>query len=377
MTILFLLFLLVLVQAYVGYPLSLMVLRLVLGDRSRHRLGDRTPSVSLLISAYNEEAVIRRKLENTLALDYPADRLDRIVISDGSTDRTEPIAREFGHRGIQLRAFKGRRGKVSCLNEVIPTLKSDVVVMSDANSIYSTDALKRLVRHFADPRIGCVCGRLTYVNPTRQIAGDGERLYWSYEGAVKKLESALGQLLGANGAMYAFRSERFEPVDPLMFCDDVIPVRITLAGYLTIYDPEACCTEEAVSEGAETRRRRRHASFGMRSMLRLTREALAAGRPLVAYQCVSHRILRWLGGPALLGMMTITPWLPPPWREAALAGQGTLYLAAGIGFIASRLRAGPSWLYLPYYFLVITVAGVAGLVALARRTDRPYWEPRL
>src|SRR5207249_6023044 len=121
----------------------------------------------------------------------------------------------------ELRALGGRRGKVACLNQVIPTLDSDLVVMSDANSMYDADSIRKLVRHFADDRVGCVCGRLAYLNPRRLAAGEGERLYWGYEGAIKLLESSLGSLLGANGAIYAYRRDLFRPVDPLMFCDDV------------------------------------------------------------------------------------------------------------------------------------------------------------
>ncbi|HKQ97201.1 MAG TPA: glycosyltransferase, partial [Candidatus Polarisedimenticolia bacterium] len=181
--------LLVLLQAYVGYPLSLL-LAARLSGRRRDAVTDGTgeagapalPPVTLVISAYNEERCLRAKLENSLALDYPRDRLRIVVVSDGSTDATDGIARAHRARGVELVALAGRRGKVACLNEVIPTLTSELVVMSDANSMYEPDALRRLVRHFAERRIGCVCGRLAYANPGRQAAGESERVYWGYEG---------------------------------------------------------------------------------------------------------------------------------------------------------------------------------------------------
>lgn len=376
MTVLFWIAAGVILQAYVGYPVSLALLRLVLGDRSRHARGDGLPSITMVISAYNEERVIRQKIENSLALDYPSDRMEIVVISDGSTDRTEDIAREFVDRGVRLRAFQGRQGKVACLNQVLPSLRSDLVVMSDANSIYESPGLQALVRHFTDPRVGCVCGRLRYVNPQRLLSGEGERLYWGYEGLIKRLESSLGSLLGANGAMYAFRRELFRPVDPLMFCDDVIPVRIALQGYLTLYDPEARCTEETAGEAVERRRRARHASFGMRSMIHLAADALRSSRWLVLYQCISHRMLRWAGGLALAALLASSPFLPDPWRWPAVAGQFALYATAAVGYLASRAGLRAAVLYMPYYFLVITVSGLAGLAAYIRRTDTPYWEPR-
>ncbi len=366
----------ILVQTYLGYPLSLLLLRLLLGDRSRHRPGDRLPTVSLVISAYNEEQVIRQKIENSLSLDYPADRISRLVASDGSTDGTETIVREFQERGVELRSFPGRRGKVACLNEVIPTLRSEVVVMSDANSMYQSDSLRKLVRHFADRQVGCVCGALRYVNPRGLLSAEGERLYWGFEGLIKRLESSLGSLLGANGAIYAYRADLFRRVDPLMFCDDVIPIRIRLGGHLTIYDPEARCTEEAADVAVEVRRRRRHASFGLRSMFGMAREAAARGRLLVLYQCLSHRVLRWMGGVALGGILLSSPFLTYPWNALALGGQALFYAMAAAGLLARDLKSIGTALFLPYYYLAITLAGLGGLKAFLLRSDRPYWEPR-
>jgi len=243
--------------------------------------------------------------------------------------------------------------------------------------MYERDSLQRLVGDFSDPRIGCVCGRLRYVNPRNLAAGEGERLYWGYEGWIKQLESSLGSLLGANGAIYAYRRRLFRPVDPLMFCDDVIPVRIAIEGYLTIYDPSASCSEEAAGEQVERRRRRRHASFGLRSMVALLREAVGAARPLIAYQCICHRMLRWGGALALCGVLVSSLYLPAPWSSVLLAGQALFYLTALAGFLLSRaggLRFPLA--YFPYYFLVIHLAGLVGLWALLRRSDRPYWEPR-
>jgi len=365
-----------LAHAYVGYPLSLLALRPLLGRRSRHQVGDGMPSVTLIISVYNEERVIREKLENTLALDYPRPQLRVVVISDGSSDATDSIVAGFAERGIELLPLAGRRGKVACLNEVVPRLASDLVLMSDANSMYRPDSLRQLVRHFADRRIGCVCGELLYENPNSLASGEGERVYWGYERAIKRLESGLGSLLGANGAIYAFRTRLFRPVDPLMFCDDVIPIRIRLAGFLTIYEPKARCVEEAVPESTEARRRRRHASFGLRSMLKMCREALAGGHFLVVYQCVSHRILRWIGGACLAALLIASPFVPPHWRIPVLAAQGVFYAAAVAGFALNRSGQRVTILYLPYYFLVITWAGIVGLWAYVSGTDRPHWEPR-
>jgi len=376
MTALFLIATSVILQAYAGYPLSLLLLRFIMGDRSRHGSGEDLPSVTLVISAYNEERVIRRKIENSLNLDYPKEQLEILVVSDGSTDGTEAIVGEFKPRKVGLRACQGRQGKVSCLNRVMPDVRSELVVMSDANSMYEPGSLRRLVRHFADPRVGCVCGRLSFVNPHGVPAGKAERAYWTFEGTIKRLESSLGSLLGANGAIYAYRRNLFKPVDPLMFCDDVIPVRIAIEGYLTIYDAEARCTEEASEERVERRRRARHASFGLRSMISLLGQSLRRGRILLAYQCLSHRILRWAGGPAIAAILLSSLFLPGPWRSLVLIGQGIFYGIALVGFLTSRKGVGLVPLYLAYYFLVINFAGLSGLKAFVLGTDTPCWTPR-
>ena len=364
-----------LLHAYVLYPLSLLLLR----GREADRGADEPrvwPAITLLISAYNEERTLRRKLENVGRIDYPRDRLRTIVVSDGSTDATEAIARQFAARGIELVAFAGRQGKVACLNRVLPEVRSDLVVMSDANSMYEPQSLKRLARRLDDRDVGCVCGELLYDNPDRLASGAGESAYWSYERWVKRLEGRGGALLGANGAIYAYRRALFREVDPLMFCDDVIPIRIRIAGFRVLYEPSARCVEEAVSEDTERRRRRRHASFGMRSMIAMVREAIAAGRGFVAYQAVSHRILRWFGGVWLAAILLGTPWLPAPWNAVCGWGQGILYTAAAAGFLLDRLGVRVTILYLPYYALALTAAGTAGLFHYVRDTDRPWWEPR-
>ncbi|HUD71668.1 MAG TPA: glycosyltransferase family 2 protein [Dongiaceae bacterium] len=380
MTALFVAAALLLVHAYIGYPLSLLLLALfrpASGPAGPGRPEETPlPTVTLLVSAYNEERCLGAKLENCAAIDYPRDRLRTIVVSDGSSDATEAIARAWAGRGVELIALPGRRGKVACLNEVVPTLASDLVVMSDANSMYEPDALRRLVAHFGSEEIGCVCGQLAYTNPRRQAAGEGERIYWGYEGLIKRLESRLGSLLGANGAIYAYRRSLFRQVDPLTFCDDVIPIRVAMARYRVIYDSGARCTEETAPEEVELRRRRRHASFGMRSMRLVMREAVAAGRWLLVYQCLSHRVLRWLGGVALLLMAAVTPWLPAPWRLPALGVQGGFYALAATGWALDRLGLRFRPAYLAYYVLAIHAAGLTGLWRLLSGTDAPHWEPR-
>lgn len=366
----------ILLHAYILYPLSLIVLRRLLGDSATHAVTAITPPVTLVIAARNEEDVIAAKIENSLRLDYPADRLRIVVVSDASTDGTDRIVTSYAGRGVVLFAVPERLGKVGCLNRVLPGISTDLVVMSDANSLYEPDSLHQLVRHFQEERIGCVCGELRYVNPQSFAAGEGERVYWDYERGIKRLESSLGSLLGANGAIYAYRARLFHPVDPLMFCDDVIPIRIALSGYMTIYEAAARCTENAVGEEVEFRRRRRHASFGLRSMSWAIGAAVRRGRWLLVYECLSHRVFRWMGSLALVTILLSSLGLPGNSRWPVMAAQGVFYGSAAVGWLGSRLRIRTGPCYLAYYFLVINLAGLLGLGALVLGTDKPYWDPR-
>ncbi|MFC1735804.1 glycosyltransferase family 2 protein, partial [Candidatus Hydrogenedentota bacterium] len=253
---------------YAGYPLALVVLsRLV---RRRFEKGDDLPSVSFVIAAHNEEDVIRDKLENTLALDYPVDKLEVYIASDGSRDATCSIAREYASRNVKLLDQKERTGKTGALNNVIAHLSGDIVVMSDANSVYEPDAVRMLVRNFADSRVGCVCGELRYRNPEETAAGHGEGAYWRYEVAIKKMESAMGCLLGANGGIFAYRRELREPVPELMANDFVTPVKLALKGHRIVYDGDAVCYEDSSQTlGNEFKRHARIAARGIVAALYL------------------------------------------------------------------------------------------------------------
>ena len=196
----------ILVFIYAGYPLLLALIVRVRGPRAV-RTGSHLPSVSLVISAYNEADVIRIKLENTVALDYPRDLLQIVVISDASDDGTDEIAAEYtASHGVIVARQPERAGKTAGLNRTVPTLRGAIVVFSDANAMYKRNALKMLVRNFADPQVGCVTGQAKYVDGGDTAADAGERTYWNYEIAIKKLETALGSTVGGDGAIYAIRA---------------------------------------------------------------------------------------------------------------------------------------------------------------------------
>src|SRR4051794_18278564 len=238
--------------AYAGYAAAIWLLARVVGPErpvestsSPAAAADAgVPTVSLLIAAYNEEAVIAERVRNALELRYPCQRIEIVIASDGSTDATAQIVRQFDGQRVRLLDSPRRRGKAAVVNAAVDTLSSEVILFSDANTAIDPDAAANLVRWFRDPSVGAVCGRLVLTDPTTGRNADG--LYWRYETFLKRCEGKLGALLGSNGAIYAMRRELFVPIPGNTIVDDfVIPLLGKLrTGCRIIYDDQAIAREE-------------------------------------------------------------------------------------------------------------------------------------
>ncbi len=350
-------------HSLVIYPLVLGVLAAAFGRRSRSE-ERHVPEVSVVIPAYNEEAVIARKIENTLALDYPREKLEILVASE-SNDATDAIVGRYAERGVTLVSSPVRKGKVANVNRAIPRSRGEILLLTDANAILRPDALRKIVRHFADPRIGSVSGRLVYENPGGGGAGASEGLYWSLEHWIKRASSRLFSLPGANGSIFAVRRSCYRPISEDRGDDFEIPVRCILDGYGSILDPDAVSVEEA-SPGFrhEYRRKVRIVSWMLRSALILLGEALARRRWLLAFQLLSHKINRWALPLWLLGLFATSLFLAdrgPAFRAAASAQAGFYLVSAGLlaaDRAGMRLRG---LLGIPAYFLVVNAASVVGI----------------
>jgi cellulose synthase/poly-beta-1,6-N-acetylglucosamine synthase-like glycosyltransferase len=261
------------------------------------------PSVSLLIAAHDEEAVIDARIRNALASDYPKDEFEIVIGSDGSTDRTAEIVSRYASDGVRLLDYKERRGKAAVLNASIREVRGDVVLLSDANTEIDARAVRSLARWFADPDVGTVCGTLVIVDPVTGRNADG--LYWKYETFLKRCESRLGALLGSNGAIYAIRRDRYVPIRNDTIVDDfVIPLLSHLAhGSRILYDSEAVAREESAPDvRAEFRRRVRIGAGGFQS-IGILWPLLNPRHGWTAFAFLSHKILRWLCPFFLLGAL--------------------------------------------------------------------------
>jgi cellulose synthase/poly-beta-1,6-N-acetylglucosamine synthase-like glycosyltransferase len=362
--------------AFLGYPLVLLALR-----RAIHREVRKAPVwpfVSLLIPAYNEARVIARKIENSLALDYPAGKIEIVVVSDGSTDRTVEIAAATAARrpgggaaaggasgSVRVLAFTKNRGKMAALNAAVPQLRGEIVVFSDASAALAPDAIRRLVENFADPEVGAVCGRYTVVKPNEVNIGAPENLYWKYEAFLKTLESRLGSTLGAHGHLHAIRRELYSfPPAETINDDYVIPLSVLARGLRAVYEPAAIVFEEAREMTGFGRRIRIVA--GNLQQLRHLGQFLAPCRPLPLLFFLSHKVVRLLVPFAMLTALGANLLLAPAeGYRLVLGAQLVFYILAALG-VTGRLR--PRALRLPFYFCMVNSAAFFGLYhALTRR----------
>ena len=364
------------VYVYLGYPLLLVVI-------SRRRRAPPLPKdsdlpiVTLLISAHNEKSVIAEKLQNAHALDYPQNRLDILVVSDCSDDGTDEVVLRYAANGVRLVRSPERVGKSAGLNLGIRQALGEILVFSDANAMYESDAIRLLVRHFSDPRVGYVVGNARYVEHLGQAASaESEGLYWKLETWLKEKESDFGSVVGGDGAIYAIRRELFTPLRPTDINDFLNPLQIIVRGYQGRYDRTAVCYEEAGdSFDKEFRRKVRIISRSFNAVRRAPRVLLPWTQPRHWLALVSHKVLRWFAPIFLLMLflVSICLWHSPFYR-AALFLQLAFYLLALMGWIVQKRNECPRVLYLPYYFCLVNVASLFGVVKCFSGSLSPTWQ---
>jgi poly-beta-1,6-N-acetyl-D-glucosamine synthase len=334
------------------------------------------PSITLIIPAHNEEKWIRQKLQNTLALDYPRERLQILVASDGSTDATVAVARQFALQGVEVAAFAERQGKQEMLNILAPQARGEVLVMTDTHVLLQPDSVRRLVRRFADPQVGCVTGTRRCVVQPGVPQGAGEGWYWRYESWIKQNESRLHSCLGAHGQLYAVRKSVFPKVAKVGE-DFYIPMKVIAAtGLRVIYEPEAVAyTPAAANLKIEFERKTRaHVSFLL--TLPLLPELWRPHRSPVWWQYWSHHVLRMAVPPALLtvgGCSCILAVHHPAYR-LLVAAQGLFYAFAAAGAWLARHDIRWKLFYFPFYFVFANLALANALWRWPRRKYDHAWQ---
>jgi cellulose synthase/poly-beta-1,6-N-acetylglucosamine synthase-like glycosyltransferase len=362
---------------YAGYPAVIFLLGRAIGRPVRKR-DDITPKVSIIIAAFNEERDIAAKLENTLSLDYPKNQLEIMVASDCCTDSTDDIVNSYAQHGIQLVRQPKRLGKTSAQNQAARISTGEIILFSDATTRYELDTVRKVVRGFADPAVGCVTGRVVYVDPGATAVGRGMRSYWGYESFLRQCESLCGGLIGVCGCLYAVRRRNYRPLANDMCSDFVIASDIHLQGLKAVYEPEAVATELTNGRGRDEFRMRVRIAEQTVSSLSRYRQILNPFRHGVfAFQMLCHKVLRYTV-PAWLVVLFVSNLLvlnAGPVYRMALAAQSAFYLLALGGWVLERLGIKQGLLGVPYYFVLSNAAVVWGFIKFARGESHVVWQP--
>jgi cellulose synthase/poly-beta-1,6-N-acetylglucosamine synthase-like glycosyltransferase len=365
-----------LVYAYLGYPVLLASLTRRLAATAPE--DGTAPKVSVIIAAYNEEECIAEKIRNTFAQEYPAHLLECIVVSDGSTDRTAEIARTIADQRLRVIEQSPNQGKCLCLNRAVREATGDVLVFTDANSMLAPSALARLTRHFADPRIGLVSGKGQFVERVHGTVLVVTNTYLRYEEFIREREKRLGYIVWADGALYALRRPLFRDLEPMHSNDFLHPIQAVLAGYRVTFEPTAIF-REATSGSArgEFKRQARMIAQGMYVLATEGPKLLARKRWTVAWQLLSHRVLRWMGPLFLLGALGASAYLAPgsPLYLALFVAQVAFYTVALGGALAEGLGVKARSLAVPYYFCLVNLAGVVGFCRVVAGNVQGTWTP--
>ncbi len=360
---------------YAGYPILLALVSTLRPKRVRQ--GEFEATVSVIITAYNEELDLAAKLENTLALDYPLELIEIIVASDCSNDRTDEIVREFAPRGVRLHRQPKRLGKTAAQNAAVEQASGEIILFSDATSLYQPDAVKAVMPNFADPTVGCVAGRLVYVDPTESRIGRGARSYWSYETFLKKHESRACSLIGASGCLYAVRRSAYLPLYHEACSDFIIATKMVEQGLRAIYEPNAVCAEAT----------NRHSAKEMKMRVRIITQTFTdlwrhAGMMnpfrsgFYAIQLLSHKVMRYLVPFFLIAIFAASATLTGSqlyrvFFFAQLAGYSCPPLAWMLGRVGIRSRL----LAFPQYFLLANLASLIACYQFLRGERYARWEP--
>lgn len=372
---------------YIGYPLLLLLLA-KLRPKTAYPSAE-APAVTLLIAAYNEESCIAQKLENTLSLDYPANKLQILVAADGSNDRTLEIVQTYAPRGVELSYQPQREGKMAAINRAMQAVRGEVVVFSDANNHFEASTLRALVVPFASAGVGAVSGAKHILKGSGALASS-EGLYWKYEAFIKKQETRLGSCSGVSGEIFAIRKQLFEPAPRGIINDDFyMAMQILRKGYRVVYAPDARSFERVSLTAGDEIIRRTRINAGRYQVLHLWRKILPIRKPLLMWQVISHKLFRLLLPFCMLAAFLtnlIALFLPQTGVEVSLLRltfpyawiifilQSAFYATAWLGSRGPQTSALQKLVYLPTFLVNSNLAALQGFIHYLRGKDQAVWQ---
>ena len=336
------------------------------------------PTVTLIISAYNEEHDIREKLKNSLSLSYPKKRMEILVISDASTDDTDNIVLQFAPHGVKLHRMAQRGGKTAGLNAAIPGVQSEIIVFSDANAFYKKDAIQKLVRNFSDPKVGCVTGDSQYVGDKQWSSASNEKIYWSYDRWLKIAESRLGSMVGADGAIFAIRTTLYSPLEREDINDFVLPLRIVNSGLRCVFEKEAVCEEASVSKiEEEFDRKIRVVNRSWHAVRKMKFLLNPFSYGWFSVQLLSHKVLRWLTPVYLIFIFfsSLALAVNSDFFFVVVMLQVVVYGLGCLGWMISGFGRTYGIISACSYFLSINAASLVGMSKSFMGQTITVWDP--
>ena len=381
--IIFWLSLFVIMYSYIGYGILLYMLvqlKKIFSRKKSVALPTYEPSVSLVVAAWNEEDFIQAKIDNTLQLEYPEEKLQLIFITDGSTDKTPEIVSR--NERLQLLHEPTRRGKVAAMNRAIDFVSAPIVVFCDANTLLNKECVRNLVVHYANQRVGAVAGeKKIHITEEGKAAATGEGLYWKYESFLKKMDAQLYSVVGAAGELFSIRTELFEKVAEDTIIEDFVQsLRVCIKGYVVHYEPRAYAVETASLSMKDEQKRKVRICAGAFQAMGILKDLFNVFKyPVLSFQFISHRILRWTLCPICLFTLLASNLL------LAVLDQGLLYSVflflqlifyslAIIGWIYASRNIKIKFVYIPYYFLFMNISVFTGFGRFLQNKQTVLWE---
>lgn len=364
----------ILVYTYFGYGLLLLILSIFIYRPTKK--SDYTPSISIIIAAYNEQDSIIKKLDNTLSLDYPYDDIEIIVGSDSSSDLTDSIVERYSDKGVRLIRVEGRQGKTAVQNECIKLASGQIIVFTDATTTLHKDSVRRLVSNFSDDNVGCVGARLIYKNIDQTQVGQGGTSYWNYETLIKKLESRVNSLIGVSGCFYAVRKNIYDNIPHHLISDFVIALQAVKKGYRVVFEENAICEEETLNKIPDEIDMRKRVALRTYTALFEYKELL---NPLkygfFSIQLWSHKVLRYFAGLFLIITFISNIFLiADSLYQITFGLQILFYCLAILGDIQYKRSNTRGILSIPYYFVLVNYAAIVALFKFIRGETIVIWE---
>lgn len=367
---------------YLGYGLVLLLLikirRLVYGKRKQEKF-EFFPSVTIIIAAYDEANIIEEKLRNTLSLHYPKDRIKYIVVTDGSSDDTPEKVMLFP--SVKLLHSPERKGKINAIHRAMMEVSTEITVFTDANTYLNNDAIINIARHYQNETVGAVSGekRVSVAKVSDATAGEG--FYWKYESLLKKWDSELCSVVGAAGELFSIRTSLYQPVPSDTILDDfMISLVIAAKGYKIVYEPQAYALEESSANTKEELKRKiRIAAGGIQSILRLRSLMNPFKHPVLSFQYISHRVLRWTVTPFFMILsLLLNILIVAIFKEVAYAGllvlQALFYILSFLGWVMDRTEIKIKVFFIPYYFCLMNYAVLKGIIRYFFGSQSASWD---